>query len=84
MGYLSACCPKGQESMIAGTDNFKLDTTNYKAPDYGYAGLKYAKATDNFDRNKLPGNGAEPRGEGSEILEEGSCQWNQSDRDRKQ
>src|SRR5215203_3945833 len=51
---------KGQESLVAGPDNFTLDTTNYKAPDYGYANLKYAKANDNFDRSKIPGNGPNP------------------------
>lgn len=52
--------PKGQETMIAKADNYKIDSTQYKAPDYGYAGLKYAKATDAFDRKKIPGNGANP------------------------
>jgi zinc protease len=52
--------PKGQEQNIAKEDNYKIDTTNYTAPDYGYAGLKYVKATDNFDRKKMPGNGANP------------------------
>ena len=57
--YLSVL-PKGQEKMIAAVDNYKIDSTNYTAPDYGYAGLKYAKAKDNFDRSKIPGNGANP------------------------
>ena len=35
-------------------------STNYKAPDYGYAGLKYVKAKDNFNRGKIPGNGPNP------------------------
>ena len=52
--------PKGQEKMIAAADNYKIDSTNYTAPDYGYAGLKYNKAKDNFDRSKIPGNGANP------------------------
>ena len=52
--------PKGQEAMIAATDNYTIDSTRYQAPDYGYAGLKYAKATDNFDRSKIPGNGSNP------------------------
>jgi len=34
---------KGQEAMIAKADNYTIDTTHYKAPDYGYAGLKYVK-----------------------------------------
>jgi zinc protease len=52
--------PKGQEQNIAKENNYKVDSSNYTAPDYGYAGLKYIKATDNFDRKKLPGNGANP------------------------
>ncbi len=52
--------PKGQEKMIAAADNFKIDSSIYNAPDYGYAGLKYTKAKDNFDRTKIPGNGANP------------------------
>jgi len=52
--------PKGQESMVAAPDNFKIDSTHYNAPDYGYNNLKYAKAKDVFDRSKLPGNGPNP------------------------
>ena len=52
--------PKGQDKMIAKADNYKIDSSQYNAPDYGYKGLKYAKATDNFDRAKIPGNGANP------------------------
>ncbi len=52
--------PKGQDQLIAAADNFTRDTTNYQAPDYGYEGLIYTKAKDNFDRTKLPGNGANP------------------------
>lgn len=52
--------PKGQEKLIAAADNYKIDSSKYDAPDYGYAGLKYIKAKDNFDRSKLPGNGPNP------------------------
>lgn len=52
--------PKGQEKLIAAADNYKIDSGNYVAPDYGYAGLKYEKAKDNFDRSKTPGNGPNP------------------------
>lgn len=52
--------PKGQEALIAAADNYTIDSTQYQAPDYGYAGLKYEKAKDNFDRKKTPGNGANP------------------------
>ncbi|MBL7748459.1 MAG: insulinase family protein, partial [Chitinophagaceae bacterium] len=57
--YLSVL-PKGQEKLIAAADNYKIDSGTYAAPDYGYAGLKYAKAKDNFDRSKVPGNGPNP------------------------
>ena len=52
--------PKGQESVVAAADNYEIDKSNYTAPDYGYTGLKYAKATDNFDRATHPGNGPNP------------------------
>jgi zinc protease len=52
--------PKGQEQLIAKEDNYKIDTTSYVRPDYGYAGLKYVKGKDNFDRKKMPGNGPAP------------------------
>ena len=53
--------PKGaDEKMLVGADNFKVDTTGYKPPHYGYEGLKYAKAKDKFDRSKMPGNGPNP------------------------
>ncbi|MBL7742962.1 MAG: insulinase family protein [Chitinophagaceae bacterium] len=51
---------KGQENLIAKADNYTIDKSGYKAPDYGYAGLKYVKAKDNFDRSKIPGNGPNP------------------------
>lgn len=51
---------KGAENLLAAADNYKIDSTQYKAPDYGYAGLKYAKPKDNFARNKIPGNGPNP------------------------
>ncbi|MFZ2907214.1 MAG: pitrilysin family protein [Cyclobacteriaceae bacterium] len=51
---------KGQEGNIVAPDNFTVNTSNYKAPDYGYGGLKYTKPKDNFDRSKLPGNGPNP------------------------
>lgn len=52
--------PKGKESLVAKTDNYTIDSSNYDKPDYGYAGLTYNKAKDNFDRSKIPGNGANP------------------------
>ncbi len=52
--------PKGQEALVAGADNFTTDTTGYKAPDYGYEGLKYVKGKDAFSRKTMPGNGPNP------------------------
>jgi zinc protease len=45
---------------VAAADNYTIDPSKYQAPDYGYAGLKYNKAKDNFDRSKMPGNGPNP------------------------
>lgn len=52
--------PKGQEALVAAPDNYKIDSTKYTAPDYGYNGLTYAKAKDTFNRAKIPGNGPNP------------------------
>ncbi|MER3498288.1 MAG: peptidase M16 [Chitinophagaceae bacterium] len=52
---------KGQdESMAAAKNNYIIDSSKYVAPDYGYAGLKYKKPADKFNRAKIPGNGANP------------------------
>lgn len=59
-GVFLSVLPKGQEKLIAAADNYKIDSGMYAAPDYGYGGLKYDKAKDNFDRSKIPGNGANP------------------------
>ena len=45
---------------IVAEENFTIDQANYKAPDYGYAGLKYSKPKDEFDRSKMPGSGPNP------------------------
>ncbi len=34
---------KGQEKAKAADDNYTIDKSHYKAPDYGYAGLKYTQ-----------------------------------------
>ncbi|MBI1770361.1 MAG: insulinase family protein [Bacteroidetes bacterium] len=52
--------PKGQETNIVSAENYKIDQSNYKAPNYGYTGLVYSKGKDNFDRSKMPGNGPNP------------------------
>ncbi len=51
---------KGQENLKAADDNYTIDESHYKAPDYGYAGLHYIKAKDNFDRSKVPPSGLNP------------------------
>ena len=51
---------KGQEALIAAADNYTIDKSHYVAPNYGYDGLKYVKAHDNFDRSKVPGTGPNP------------------------
>jgi zinc protease len=52
--------PKGQESVIAAADNFKIDSAGYTAPNYGYEGLKYVKGKESFNRKMMPGNGPNP------------------------
>jgi zinc protease len=52
--------PNGKPEMVAKADNYKINKTGYKAPKDQYAGLKYAKAKDSFDRSKKPGAGANP------------------------
>jgi len=51
---------KGQDKLIVGDNNFKVAEDGYTAPDYGYNGLAYTKAKDNFDRTKQPPSGANP------------------------
>jgi len=48
------------KKLTAAADNYTIDSTRYTAPNYGYAGLKYAKGKDIFDRSKIPGNGPNP------------------------
>jgi zinc protease len=52
--------PKGGTVAPVAPDNYNVNTANYKAPDYGYNGLTYKKATDKFDRAAKPGTGANP------------------------
>ncbi len=51
---------QGTEELIAAENNYTVNQSNYKAPDYGYEGLKYTKAKDNFNRKQIPGNGPNP------------------------
>ncbi len=59
-GVTVSVLTKGLKSGPAAPDNYSIDSSKYSAPDYGYAGLQYTKATDKFDRKKMPGNGANP------------------------
>lgn len=52
--------PKGGTVQPVAPDNFTVDTTGYKRPDYGYKGLVYHKPKDNFNRAVKPGVGANP------------------------
>ena len=52
--------PKTGSAAAAKPDNYTISKAGYKAPDYGYNGLKYTKATDTFDRSKQPVAGASP------------------------
>jgi zinc protease len=52
--------PKGQEQVVARETNYKIDSSRYDKPDYGYAGLKYVKSKDAFDRSKMPAAGTVP------------------------
>ncbi|TGE09329.1 M16 family metallopeptidase [Hymenobacter fodinae] len=52
--------PKTGGVQPAKADNYTVSKEGYKAPDYGYEGLKYVKATDTFDRSKQPAAGANP------------------------
>ena len=52
--------PKGNTAEPVAPDNFTVAKDGYKSPDYGYAGLTYHKATDNFDRNVQPPAGPNP------------------------
>jgi zinc protease len=52
--------PKGGTIQPVAADNYTVNTTNYKAPDYGYNGLTYKKPTDKFDRAAKPGIGPNP------------------------
>ncbi|MEO9210223.1 MAG: pitrilysin family protein [Ginsengibacter sp.] len=52
--------PKGKENLIAAPDNFTVDSSHYKKPNYGYDGLKYNKPKDNFNRKIMPPSGPNP------------------------
>lgn len=49
---------KNDPDNIVAKQNFTVSEDGYKAPDYGYEGLVYNKAKDNFDRSKMPKEGS--------------------------
>jgi zinc protease len=51
---------KSDKNAPALVDNYKVDTTNYTQPNYGYNGLKYVKGKDKFDRSVMPGTTSNP------------------------
>lgn len=51
---------KTTESLKIKPDDYNIETAGYKAPNYGYDGLKYIKAKDNFTRSEMPGADANP------------------------
>ncbi len=58
--FVSVLTKTMDESMVAAKNNYTVDSSHYKAPDYGYESLKYVKAKDVFNRGKKPGNGPNP------------------------
>lgn len=51
---------KAQPDNLVRAADVPVPSEGYRAPDYGYAGLKYVKPTDAFDRKKLPAAGPNP------------------------
>ena len=51
---------KSDKNGPAIADNYKIDSSSYDRPNYGYDGLVYKKGSDNFDRSKMPGSGTNP------------------------
>jgi zinc protease len=51
---------KSDKNGPASIDNYKVDSSNYVRPNYGYNGLTYTKGVDQFDRSKMPGTGSNP------------------------
>lgn len=51
---------KDGKTTAAKPDNYTIDESHYVRPDYGYAGLKYIRPIDHFDRTKIPATGPNP------------------------
>ncbi|GAA4393122.1 pitrilysin family protein [Hymenobacter koreensis] len=52
--------PKTAPNLVAKADNYTVSKDGFKAPKDEYAGLKYTKAKDSFDRSKQPAAGTNP------------------------
>ncbi|OON71034.1 M16 family metallopeptidase [Hymenobacter sp. CRA2] len=52
--------PKANPELVAKADNYTVDKSGFKAPKDEYAGLKYVKAKDSFDRGVQPKAGQAP------------------------
>lgn len=59
-GVCLSVLPRNGSVQPAAPDNYVVDSTHYKAPDYGYTGLEYHKSTDDFDRSVEPAAGPNP------------------------
>ncbi len=51
---------KSDKNGPAMADNYKIDSSHYTSPNYGYNGLAYTKGKDNFDRSIMPSSGPNP------------------------
>lgn len=60
VSVLTKAQEKDKDKLVAAPDNYTIDPSGYKHPDYGYSGLHYTKGKDVFDRKKIPGNGPNP------------------------
>ncbi|KAA9333339.1 insulinase family protein [Hymenobacter busanensis] len=52
--------PKATPNLVARADNYTISKDGFKAPKDEYAGLKYVKPTDTFDRAQQPKAGTNP------------------------
>lgn len=52
---------KNDKAGPANNDNYRIDSSHYVNPNYGYGGLVYTKGKDNFDRSVMPQAGPTPQ-----------------------
>jgi zinc protease len=75
--------PKGKPQLVAAQDNHTIAKEGYKAPDYGYAGLKYVKAKDYFRPEQAARRRPQPDRESTALLDRTTRQRHQGDRRQK-